>query len=90
MLQAIDAILARMRPKIAAIIRLRSHYKPYVLIDQYKTHVWGLLETHNGAIFHAATSYLDKFDKLQEKFLCDIERGNSFPRLQLRAALSAS
>ena len=26
-----------------------------------------------GAIFHAATSYLDEFDKLQEKILRDIE-----------------
>ena len=72
MLQAIDAILARMRPKVTAILRLRSHYGPHALIDQFKTHVWGFLECHNGAIFHAAPSYLAKFDRLQEKFLQEI------------------
>ena len=72
MLQAIDAILARMRPKVKTILRLRSHYGPHVLIDQFKAHVWGFLECHNGAIFHAAPSYLAKFDRLQEKFLQEI------------------
>ena len=80
MLQAIDAILARMRPKITAILRLRSHYAPQSLIDQYKTHIWGFLECQNGAIFHAATSYLEKFDKLQASFLheLNIEESNAF------------
>ena len=34
----------------------------------FKTHVWGFLECHNGAICHAAPSYLTKFDRIQENF----------------------
>ena len=54
MIQAIEKILSQIRPKIQAILRTRCYYPVKELVGQFKTHVWGLMEYHNGAIFHAA------------------------------------
>ena len=69
---AIDTILSRIRPKMRALLRTRGHYTHAALISQFKTHIWGLMECNNGAIFHAATSYLDKFDSVQRGFLNEL------------------
>ena len=70
---AIDAILAKVRRKIAAILRTRSHYDKATLIQQFKTHVWGLMESHSGGIFHASTTLLNKIDGTHRRFLREIE-----------------
>ena len=69
---AVDAILAAARPKTRAILRTRSHYDVPTLISQFKTHVWGLIEIHQGAIFHAAATHLNKLDHLQDSFLREL------------------
>jgi len=70
--QAVDQILAQVRPKVKAILRTRSHYSTQALIDQFKTHVWSLMECHNGAIFHAATYILDKLDGVHAHFVSEL------------------
>ena len=65
----IENILARMRPKVVAILRLRGHYHLKELLNQFQTHVWGLVEYQNGAIFHAAAHLLNKINRIQNKFL---------------------
>ena len=65
---AIEKILAQIRPKVTALLRTRAHYDVPTLIVQFKTHIWGILEAHNGAIFHAASSHLDKLDRVQDGF----------------------
>jgi hypothetical protein len=70
--QAIDAILAQIRPKMKVILRTRGHYAVSDLINQFKTHIWGIMEIHNGAIFHAASSALDRIDHLQKHFLDEL------------------
>ena len=72
MYQAIDAILAQIRPKVKAILRTRTHYDISSMIGQFKTHIWGLMEIHNGAIFHAASSALAKIDHVQQHFLDEL------------------
>ena len=72
MKEAIETILAQVRPKIHAILRTRSHYDVKALINQFKTHVWSLMEIHSGTIFHAAWSYLSRLDDAQYKFLAEI------------------
>ena len=62
MRQAVNEILSRVRPRIKALLRTRAHYSNASLILQFKTHVWGLMESHSGAIFHASTSILDQID----------------------------
>ena len=55
------------------ILRIRPYYSAKTLVDQYETHVWGIMETHNGAIFHASTSALAKIDRLQKHFLDELQ-----------------
>ena len=73
----IDRVLAKIRPKITAILRTRFHYSTKDLIAQFKTHVWGLMEANNGGIFHADTSLLDKIDGTQRRFLREIDMTES-------------
>ena len=42
------------------------------LIGQFKTHIWGILEIHTGAIFHAANHLLAKIDAVQQHFLDEL------------------
>ena len=72
MSQAIDKILSQMRPKRQAILRTKPHYCVKELINQFKTHVWGIVETHSGAIFHASDYLLDKLDSAQRHFLNEV------------------
>ena len=65
-------MLSLIRPKIRAIIRMRSHYPAAELIHQFKTHVWGLMEYHNGAIFHASSHLVDRLDAAQSHFLNEV------------------
>ena len=69
----IENILSRMRPKVVAILRLRGHYSIKELLNQFKTHVWGLVEYQNGAIFHASAHLLKKIDRVQDKFLEELD-----------------
>ena len=67
--QAIDKILSQMRPKRQAILRTKPHYCVKELINQFKTHVWGLMECQSGGIFHASTTLLNKIDGTHRRFL---------------------
>ena len=66
---AIDQLLSKIRAKSTAILRTRAYYSTPELINQYKTHIWGLVEVHCGGYFHAAFSSLDKIDQVQRNFL---------------------
>ena len=43
------------------------------LIGQFKTHVWNLMEMHNGAIFHVSEYLLAKIDNVQHSWLRKLE-----------------
>ena len=63
-------ILSQMRPKITGILCTRRYYSISDLINQFKSHVWSIMESLNGAIFHAANpSILEKLDSCQRHFL---------------------
>ena len=72
MQSAIDQLLAKIRPKITAILRTRSFYSTSELVCQFKTHIWGFVEANNGGYFHASTSLLAKFDHAQNRFLHEL------------------
>jgi hypothetical protein len=78
--QAVDKILSQIRLKVKAILRTRRYYDATELISQFKTHVWGIMEIHNGGVFHAASYLLDKFDSVQQHFLDDlgVSKSNAF------------
>ena len=69
MIPAIDHIVNVARPKIKAMLRTRGTYNIKDMIQQYKTHIWGFTEHHNGAIYHASGTALAKLDRLQASFL---------------------
>ena len=66
---AIEQLLNKIRSKSTAILRTRAYYSTPELINQYKTHVWGLVECHCGAYFHAASGLLEKISQVQRSFL---------------------
>ena len=65
----IDQLLSKIRPKSTAILRTRAYYDIPALLDQYKTHIWGLVECHCGAYFHASSTLLEKVGQVQRSFL---------------------
>ena len=69
---AIDDLLMQARPKMKAILRTRAHYDVPNLIMQFKTHIWGIIESRNGGICHASTSHLNKLDSFQRGFLHEL------------------
>ena len=56
-----------------ALLRTRAHCDLRILVNQFKTHLWGFMAIHNGAIFHAATTHLNKIDSLQRHFLHELD-----------------
>ena len=83
---AIDQLVAKIRLKSTAILRTRAYYTIRELIQQYKTHVWCLVELHCGGYFHAATTLLDKVDQVQRSFLHKLEVSESSAFLQYNFA----
>lgn len=68
----IEGLVARCRPKIRALLRTRSYYGISELLNQFKTHIWSLIEYHTPVIYHASFSNCDRLDRLQRSFLHDL------------------
>ena len=68
----IDQLLAKIRPKITAILRTRRFYSIPDLVSQFKSHIWGLIEVNIGGYFHAASSLLEKIDHAQNRFFNEL------------------
>ena len=69
---AIDQTVAVVRPKVKALLRTRAFYDLPNLLNQFKTHVWGLIEFKNGAILHASPTTLQKLEQLQRHFVREL------------------
>ena len=74
---AVDQLLAKIRPKSKAILRTRGYYSVPELLQQYKTHIWGLVECNAGAFFHVVSSLLLKIAQVQDNFLHKLNLSNS-------------
>ena len=68
----VDQTVAACRPKAKALPRSRSFYNTADLLNQFKTHVWGLIEYKNGAILHASVTTIHKLEQVQRQFLKDL------------------
>ena len=68
----IAELVKRCRPKIRAIIRARRYYSMHQILNLFKTHIWGMLEYHTSAIYHACDTHIDKIDRLQNSFLDEL------------------
>ena len=65
----IDHVLNKARPRIIAMLRTRDKYSTESMIQQYKSHVLGLLEHSSSSILHACDSQLQRLDSVQRRFL---------------------
>ena len=86
MQSAIEQMLSKVRPKVTAILRTRAYYPIPELVNQFKTHVWGLMEAHSGGIFHAASTLLQKIDHVQSRFLRELDLSPECAFLELNFA----
>ena len=68
----IEYVLGRVRPKIRALLRLKDFYSLPVMLDQYKSHIWGITEYSNGVIFMAPPCQVRRLDKLQKWYLREL------------------
>ena len=68
----IEDMLAKARPKVRALIRIKHLFSVASLVNQYKTHVWGFSEYSNGAIILASPFQLKRIDRMQRWFLKEI------------------
>lgn len=91
MAEEVTRIRRKTKAKIRAILRTRHFYQIRNMLQQFKSHVWCILEFSAGSICHASKKYLDSLDKLQFDFLDELgicERvaflDVNFPPLQLR------
>ena len=66
-------ILAKVRPKIASLLRSRPFYSRRDMIVQYKTHVLGLMELNVGGFYHACESVSHQLDQAQNSFLSKLD-----------------
>ena len=64
-----DRIRKKARAKMKALLRALPYNSTVSMINQFKAHVWPILEGSNGAIYHAASSHLATLDRIQESFL---------------------
>lgn len=69
---ALEQLLSKVRAKATAILRVRANYSVPELVNQFKTHVWGLIVSNNGGYFHAASALLAGLDQAQNRFLCEL------------------
>ncbi len=84
--EEVAQMLGKCKPKITAMLRRRAFYSVKDLVQQLKTHVWPLLESTMGAIFHSSTYLLVKIDRLQVSFLKEIGLSEEEAFLQYNVA----
>ena len=65
-------LLNKLRPKVRAMLSLKSMYSVRSLLNQFKTQIWSSMEYHNGALLIAGEEQLRKLDKMQRGFLYDL------------------
>ena len=54
------------------MLRTRAFYDTADLLNQFKAHVWGLIEYKNGALLHASSTTIHKLEQVQRQFLKDL------------------
>ena len=69
----IEYLLQICRPKIKAMLRTRGLYDLPTMLQQFKTHIWSIIEHHNGSLRHATATLLARLDGLQVSFLDELQ-----------------
>ena len=58
--------------KLTTLLRTRQFYNTAELVKLYKTHVLPTLEFSTPAVYHASNTVLDHLDKVQRRFLREV------------------
>jgi len=72
MMPGLEKLLSKIRPKIRALLRLRTMYNEPPMLNQYKIHSWSLKEYSGGALIMTAPCQLRRLDKVQRWFLHEL------------------
>jgi hypothetical protein len=65
----LDALLKVLRPKVAALVRLKHMHDIASMLNQFKAHIWSKMEYSSSALLLAGEVKLRKLDKMQRGFL---------------------
>ena len=68
----LDALLKTLRPKVAALVRLKHMHNTSNMLNHSKAHIWSKMEYSSGAVLIAGEIKLRKLDKLQRGFLYEL------------------
>ena len=72
----VEKILSKSRPKIRSLVRAKNMYSVKVMLNQFKTHLWTVIEYHNGTLIMAAASEVSRLDSMQRGFLQELSLGD--------------
>ena len=70
--ECVDKVYKRAKPKARRLLRARRFFSQRDLITQFKTHIWGLVESVTPALYHAAPTVLAKIDRIQSSFVAKL------------------
>jgi len=71
--EAIEKLVSKTAPKLTALLRGRRYHTMADMINQYKAHILCILESISAAIFHACDTGLERLDRVQNRFLREME-----------------
>jgi hypothetical protein len=75
--KAVDTVASKANAKLRALLRARKYMSLFDLVLQYKSHILCLLEYPTPAIYHASCSVLANLDRVQSRFLREINVSES-------------
>ncbi len=67
--ECVDKIYKRAKPKARRLLRSARFFSRKELVMQFKSHIWGLIESVTPALYHAAPSVVGKLDRVQTSFV---------------------
>ena len=73
MVEVLDGVAARIKPRIRSLIRVKHLYSLATLLTMYKMQVWSIIEYQTPALMLVCPSQLDRLDKIQRWFLHEVE-----------------
>ena len=81
----VDAVLARVRPKAQALLKIRHLYSVNSMLHQFRAHILCHLEYSQGALINASPAQLGRLDTFQANFLrvLGVSVGEAFVRYNL-------
>ena len=72
MAPCVEHILTKSRPKIRSLLRVKDMYSLKSMLNQFKAHLWSVIEYHNGALIMATQTQTRRLDSMQRGFLHEL------------------